>query len=91
MNPYGPNCAPADRTMCNLCNVHFRSGGSQRCHQCLSGFTTRCMRELINHIMCQQYLEVNEELNEYNLVDGDLHRVNCICRNLTYITDLHNA
>ena len=93
MNPYGPNCAPANRIMCSLCEKHFRSGGSQRRHQCLCGFTTRCMRELISHIIRRQFSEMNIHMrwNIYNLRDGNLHCVNCVCRESTCITELHNA
>lgn len=93
MNPYGPNCTPARRRMCNVCNDHFRSGGSQRRHQCLCGFTTRCMRELINHIICQQYVEVNDGviIYELNVVDGDIHRITCVCLNSIFIVNLMEA
>ena len=51
------------------------------------------MRELINHEICKLYVGVNEEVNIYelNVVDGDLHRINCVCRNSTFIVNLMEA
>ena len=93
MNPYGPFCAPARRRMCNVCTEHYLTGGSQRRHQCLCGFSTRCMRELITHIICQQYVEVNEDVTIYelNVVDGGLHKIICVCLNSIFIANLMEA
>ena len=71
-------------------NEHFQSGGSQRRHQCLSSFSTRCIRELIDHIIFRQTLDCFNEvvILEVNLVGRELHYITCICAYSLFIANL---
>ena len=81
-NPYGPNCQSAETLLCVMCSYHFRSGGSQRRHQCRCGYSTRCIRQLVDQIITMQIpgIEAEEvDFADVDLVEGETHRVSCTC------------
>ena len=90
-NPYGPNCQSADTLLCVMCSYHFRSGGSQRRHRCRCGYSTRCIRQLVDHIITMQIPGIEAEEVDFAVVDlvgGEAHRVSCTCVGSRLINEL---
>ena len=90
-NPYGPNCQSADTLLCVMCSYHFRSGGSQRRHRCRCGYSTRCIRQLVDHIITMQIPGIEAEEVDFSVVDlveGETHRVSCTCVGSRLINEL---
>ena len=90
-NPYGPNCQSAETRLCVICSFHFRSGGNQRRHRSCCGYSTRCIRQLVDHIITMQIAGIDADEVDFavvDLVEGETHRVSCICVGSTLINDL---